>query len=151
MGIRSAQVQDLTHIHKLVVSLSKFYLIDGGGELPLWLQKTLVIEKFKQRMLTDNFIHLLYEQKSEQGNEIVGYLSIKNKCHLYHLFVREDCQGRGISKKLWQEAMRLCQSSFYTVRSSIYAVPIYKHYGFVPIGDSAEREGVGYQKMELVL
>ena len=145
MSIRVANKNDVPKICTLVKSLSYFYLESDKTELPNWFAETLTSEAFQNRVQSNEYQNFVYE---EQG-EIVGYLALKNNSHLYHLFVSESYQGKGISRYLWSHALTKCVSDLYTLRSSLFAVPIYKKFGFKVIGEAGEKDGIGYQAMEL--
>lgn len=145
MNIRKAQVEDAKQIQSIVVSLSHFYLQNSSDELPVWFANTLEESEFKRRLASRDFIHYVYVS----NNEIVGYISVKNRTHLYHLFVRENHQGKGISKKLWSYANSMLGNSIDTVRSSIYAIPIYKSFGFKASSAPQVKDGIGFQPMVL--
>jgi len=76
---------------------------------------------------------------------------MKNKNHLYHLYVSNEYQGQGVARKLWEQAMSHCRNNIYTLRSSLYAVPVYKKFGFVEVGEAQEKNGIDFQEMELKL
>lgn len=145
MTIRSATIVDAREIQQLVMSLSKYYLISRGVDIPQWLLDTLAVEKFEHRIQADNYLNLV----CEENGKLQGYISIKNNEHLFHLFVDETCQENGVARQLWEKASDICQADVYTVRSSVYAVPVYKRFGFKPVGELVARDGVGYQEMQL--
>lgn len=146
--IREANVADAPAIKTLVESLSHYYLNEEVGDnqdilLPLWFANTLTTSQFESRLSSSDFANFVYV---EQG-QVVGYLSIKEKHHLYHLFVAQAHQRKGLSKKLWNHALSVVGYHDYTVRSSLYAVPIYRQFGFKESGPAASKEGIGFQPM----
>jgi len=147
MKIRIAVSNDVKSISNLVQSLSHYYLKERDGILPQWFLATLTNHAFLERI--ESFEYLNYV--IEKNNIIIGYISIKNKSHLYHLFVVEKCQGQGVARRLWEHAMSQCKNTIYTLRSSLYAVPIYKKLGFVELGAAQEKKGIGFQEMKLTL
>jgi GNAT superfamily N-acetyltransferase len=146
LNIREASIDDAIKIKDLVLSLSHYYLEDDNLFLPSWFSDTLSISEFKNRLESENFTNLVYLL----NEEIVGYISIKGSSHIYHLFVAEDHQGKGISKALWNCATSTSDVDIYTVRSSIVAVPVYKSFGFKVSGAIASKDGIKFQPMELV-
>ena len=50
---------------------------------------------------------------AENENVIVGIVGIRDNSHLYHLFVAESHQGRGMAKALWEKAMNEYTSSAF--------------------------------------
>lgn len=145
MSIRSATNGDAVQISHLVSSLSHFYLNNKKGVLPNWFNQTLTQEEFSKRIESAEYSNFVYVI----DREIIGYIAMKNISHLYHLFVSEKHQGKGLSRALWEYAVDECVSNFYTLRSSLYAVPIYKKLGFVESAVAGEKEGIGFQPMEL--
>ena len=146
MNIRKASISDAIKIRDLVSSLSHFYLEGDNTSLPDWFSDTLEISEFENRLKSDDFINLV----CVLNEEIVGYISIKGSSHVYHLFVAEQHQGKGISKELWNHATSELDVSVYTVRSSIFAVPVYKNFGFKASGAIASKDGIQFQSMEFV-
>jgi GNAT superfamily N-acetyltransferase len=145
MNIRVANKHDVPDICNLVKSLSHFYLESGESELPNWFSETLTKDSFLKRVLNDEYHNFVYEIEGK----VEGYLSLKGNSHLYHLFVSETHQGKGISRSLWTHAINECASELYTLRSSLFAVPIYKKFGFKVVGEAGEKDGIGFQPMEL--
>ncbi|MCH8529481.1 MAG: GNAT family N-acetyltransferase [Saccharospirillum sp.] len=90
-------------------------------------------------------LNLVYEV----DGSIVGYLAIKGGSHLYHLFVSEAHQGKGIAKQLWMAAIEGSPVKCFTLRSSLYAVPVYKRFGFEESGPAGLKDGISFQPMEL--
>jgi len=84
----------------------------------------------------------------EHKGNIAGYLSIKNGKHIYHLFVAKDYQKQGLARRLWEHVIKTYGGRLYTVRSSLFAVPIYERLGFKKIGQPNNRNGLAFQKME---
>lgn len=126
-NIRVLSPNDVKHISLLVHDLAHFYINDSECKLPTWFATTLTDIEFLKRIENKEYSNFLYEIEGI----VVGYISIKNNNHLYHLFVSELYQRKGIATQLWQYAANKCISNTYTVRSSLNAVPIYKKFGFV--------------------
>jgi len=145
MNIRVANKHDVADICNLVKSLSHFYLESDENELPDWFSETLTEGAFLNRILNDEYHNFIYKIRGD----VAGYLSLKGNSHLYHLFVSEVHQGQGISRHLWNHAMNEYTSEVYTLRSSLFAVPIYKKFGFKAVGEVGEKDGIGFQPMEL--
>jgi GNAT superfamily N-acetyltransferase len=145
MSIRVANQNDVSKICSLVLSLSHFYLENIESELPDWFAETLTERAFLNRTTNEEYQNFVYEVQGE----IVGYLALKGGRHLYHLFVAENHQGKGISKCLWNYARNACIAEVYTLRSSLFAILVYQNFGFKVVGDAGEKEGIGFQSMEL--
>ncbi len=144
MNIRQVKKEDITQIKTMVQKLSHFYLADDVAELPSWLAATLETQAFAMRLNDTAFMHWVCVHESQ----VIGYIAMKNKNHLYHLFVAQEHQGQGIAKQLWATAMEACVSPTYTLRSSLFAVPVYESFGFVKTGSVDVKEGVQFQAMD---
>lgn len=145
MNIRSASLRDATQIQTLVESLAPYYLDQGMEALPAWFGDTLSLDAFLHRLSAPTFQSYIYEE----DGRIVVYISIKDGNHLYHLFVAEEYQRRGIARCLWEHACERSNTKQYTLRSSLYAVPFYQRLGFRLSGPIATKEGIVFQPMVL--
>jgi len=87
--------------------------------------------------------------------QLVGVLGIRDSERIIHLFVAESYQRRGIARALWGRTKSELMADGGDVRvvtnSSIYAIPVYERFGFKAIGPRAERAGVTYVPMQLVI
>lgn len=65
------------------------------------------------------------------------------------MFVSEKHQKKGIATLLWLESHTFCKASIYTVRSSLYAVPVYEKFGFVKKSAIETKGTIQFQPMKL--
>jgi GNAT superfamily N-acetyltransferase len=144
MLIRKARLTDSKALARLVYSLSHFYLQKESDQLPDWFVKPLTEQAFISRLHSQNYTTLICELDSE----IVGYVSMKASSHLHHLFVMEKHHGKGIARKLWESVTDMCPSDTYSLRSSMFAVPVFTKFGFEESGDVSEKEGIQFQPMK---
>lgn len=147
MIIRQAKFEDALEIQALVFSLSHFYLESSNSLLPQWFKESLTITEFQKRLSDKDYVNIVYTEKGL----IVGYLSIKNGNHIFHLFIDKNFQRQGISKQLWAYAITQSSNTTYTVRSSIYAISVYKSFGFEITEAENNRDDLAYQSMKLIL
>ena len=147
MPIRDASIQDAEAIRDLVLSLSHLYLANQHSSLPEWFVNTLRLDVIRVSLTDHDQLNLLYET----DGEVVGYAAIKNNIHISQLFVATTHQRQGIARQLWQQVMQRCKAQVYTVRSSLYAVPVYQRFGFKMSEAVAEKDGIFYQPMEYVV
>ena len=145
MNIRIAEGSDANQIRKLVLSLSSAYLLSSTEELPVWLSKSLELKEFEYRLKNNEYINTV----CLVNEKIIGYISIKNKNHIFHLFVASKHQTKGIAKALWEKTYKTTNESKYTVRSSLSAVPVYESFGFKKISSIVQKDNVKYQEMEV--
>ena len=83
--------------------------------------------------------------------KVIGVAGLKNRSHLYHLFVAEAWQGKGLARKLWERLLVVAigrgESKVITVNSSNAAVGFYRRLGFSPTGPAVEKGGIRYNPM----
>jgi len=83
--------------------------------------------------------------------ELVGAVAIRDRRHLFHLFVAPACQRRGYGRQLWHAVLAATLaaggSGNITVNASLGAVPVYQRFGFRLAGPRAERNGIVFVPM----
>lgn len=85
MSIRGVNKNDIAKVKGLITSLAHFYLNDKEKILPEWFVSTLTDAEFLNRIENPEYENFLYETKGS----VIGYISIKDKNHLCHIFVSE--------------------------------------------------------------
>ena len=133
--IRRATSEDADAISKVLRASAEAKLSHEFTEEGAKLFEQLSSTEAQAEMLnSERFIYWV----AESEGRILGLLSVSNKTHVFHFFVLPDELGKGIGRKLWQAYVDflLEQHAFnelvkITVNASGYAVPIYKHLGFV--------------------
>jgi GNAT superfamily N-acetyltransferase len=84
-------------------------------------------------------------------SQLIGLIAIRDRSHLFHLFVERSHQRRGIARRLWDRALsELCapnSDGYFTVNSSLSAVPAYQAFGFVPVGSIQSMHGITFVPM----
>ncbi|MGY4827677.1 GNAT family N-acetyltransferase [Sphaerotilaceae bacterium SBD11-9] len=87
------------------------------------------------------------------GGELAGVVALRDNAHLFHLFVAEPFQGRGLARRLWSlveaEARKAGNPGRFTVNASLNAVPVYERFGFVRVGEIQHMHGITFQPMRL--
>lgn len=149
MSIRSATSIDAEVISRLVLDAS-LSLRDQDFSAQGWalLQSTNTVEAVRKRFKSSRYFALIFEV----DGIAVGYIAMVNFEKIDHLFVLADYRSIGIAKKLWHKAQQACQengnTSYYWVRSSSYAIPVYKSFGFRSSGEPQISNGISFQLME---
>ena len=147
MNIREATKKDSESIASLIKDLAEKFIVlefsEEGRNKFLSSNDQSSIEKF----FDSGFIYHV----AEKEGEIIGVVGIRDNSHLYHLFISESQQGSGLSRKLWEDAMRLCleagNTGKFTVNSSNNAVGVYEAFGFKRTSGMEESNGVLYNPM----
>ena len=79
---------------------------------------------------------------------IAGVLAIENKSSIKYFFVDPGQQKMGLGKGLWQFVQSNGEfGPTLTVRSSLFAVPVYEQLGFKAIESPSCFNGLHYQTM----
>jgi GNAT superfamily N-acetyltransferase len=83
--------------------------------------------------------------------QLAGFVAVRDRSHLFHLFVGKRWHRRGIARSLWEVARDAALASggegAFTVNSSNYAVPVYEAFGFVRVGPTQCAKGLYYNPM----
>lgn len=85
-------------------------------------------------------------------DELAGIIEMRNSNHISLLFVRKEYQGRGIGRRLFEDALAQCREanpalSTISVNSSPYAIPIYEKLGFRSTGPEEIKDGIRFTSM----
>ncbi len=84
-----------------------------------------------------------------EGEELLGIIAAReHMSHVCLFFVREESQGRGVGKKLWNHLLSESEAKRVTVHASPYAVGIYERLGFFPLSEERLTDGIRYTPME---
>jgi GNAT superfamily N-acetyltransferase len=149
--IRSATLADSERISNLIYVLAEKYIThELTPEGATTLLSSLRPNEIKQYIESGIKYHL-----AEIEDELVGVIAVKDNSHLYHLFVDEHYQRKGIASLLWSVAQEACllkgNPGIFTVNSSSFALPIYEKLGFIVQEGQQEKDGVIYIPMKLKL
>ena len=87
---------------------------------------------------------------------MVGFLELRDFCHIALLFVAVEHQQEGIGRLLVDEALRLIrahqpETREVTVNASPNALAAYQHFGFQVAADFQVKNGIGFVPMTLSL
>lgn len=142
MRIRPARPSDAAAISRLIMPLAEKYILhEFDAKAGEYFRASVSAKAIAGYMSAECRYHV-----AEDGGGLVGVVATRGDGHLYHLFVAEAAQGRGLARRLWdvaREASRAAgHSGDFTVRSSRHAVGLYEKLGFVRDGPDDERNGI---------
>lgn len=151
IAIREARPGDIPEISRLISDLTSRYIANEftaeGAEQLLCAMNERAVESY--------FQHGYRYHVAEAEGSLAGVVATRDDTHLYHLFVAEKYQGRGLATRLWHIARDACLAANdcceFTVNSSCYAVGFYEKLGFVRQAEFQEHGGVVSIPMKLVL
>jgi len=89
-----------------------------------------------------------------QADQLIGMIEVRNYNHIALLFVDDEHQRQGIASSLLEVAIEKCREKNaalrrITVNASPYGLPVYAHWGFHPIGEEIEVDGMLFTQMAL--
>jgi ribosomal protein S18 acetylase RimI-like enzyme len=91
---------------------------------------------------------------AEVDGELAGFIAIRERSHVYSLYVDKRFHRRGIARALWDAARAAAvgpgHPGFFTVNASNHALPFYASLGFVPTAPT-QTGIVRYNPMRLAL
>jgi GNAT superfamily N-acetyltransferase len=90
---------------------------------------------------------------AEADDALIGFAGMRDRSHLFHMFVDRNWHGQGVARRLWETARTTAieagGSGNFTVNASNYAVPVYEAMGFVRTGPTQESKGMVFNPMAL--
>ncbi|MDX2322099.1 MAG: GNAT family N-acetyltransferase [Moritella sp.] len=151
MRIRKATLDDVDDISQLITILVMKHILStcspAGGQL--------ILNSIAPACMASYFTAGYEYHVAELNGEIIAVVGMRDNAHLYHLFVADTQQGKGLSRTLWEHAKKVClehgNPGKFTVNSALNATAVYLKFGFVPVCGIREKFGVKDMPMELNL
>ncbi|WP_075497837.1 GNAT family N-acetyltransferase [Moritella viscosa] len=151
MIIRKANLDDVNEISQLIALLVVKYILPTCSKEGGLLILNSVAPNCISNYLDAGYVYHV----AELNGELIGVVGMKENTHLYHLFVADSQQGKGLSRTLWELARDVCLANAnegkFTVNSALNAADVYLKFGFVPVSGVRERAGIKDMPMELTL
>ena len=152
MVVRQAILKDSVAISELISRLTVKYVLPSCESKVHHILLNSMSSKQLRNNLQNGYYYLLAENANKQ---LIGVAGLKDYSHLYHLFVCDNHQGRGIAKTLWQtikrDAERINNTKQFTVNSAITAESVYLSFGFKRLSGIRNRDGMVDIPMTLTL
>ena len=149
MKIRPATTDDARAISALISSVAHYFTLHPQGEGAEDFLKTIRPSSIAGYITAENFMYFA----GFVADELAGVVAIRDKKHLFHLFVAPKFQRQGIAGRLWafakDSAIRAGNTQDFTVNSTLYAVPFYERLGFKARGPKVETHGIAFVPMKL--
>ncbi len=149
--VRAATETDAQSVAELVQSVGHYFLANPRGQGAEGFLASISVTAISGYINNPSFIYIM----GFVSTELAGVAALKEEKHIYHLFVRPAFQRRGVASQLWlflkAKAMQAGNPDTFTVNSSLYAVPVYSRFGFLPTSEPQEKNGVQFQPMQLTV
>ena len=149
--LRPATASDAAHLAALILAHRSALTLEDQG---------LSAEKFLESV-SEAAVRAYIESERyaytvlEAEGEILGFIALRDRTHLFHLFVAQAHQRRGIARQLWESALRCARDNpnarSFTVNSSPGAVAAYSRFGFVQAAAPVQMHGIAFVPMVLAL
>ncbi len=142
--IRPATVRDAEAVSALVLGLVDAFLAPPPDyAAAAAFLATIAPDATAERLADPAFRYHV----AEEDGALVGVVGVRGGTHLYHLFVAERGQGRGLASRLWRAALLDAGSAIVTVNASLNAVGLYQRFGFAAAGDVVRTDGLAFLPM----
>lgn len=151
MDIRVLGKSDLPLASSLVWNVFSEFVAPGYSEEGIKTFRNFIQpEELENSILSGRFFIL----GAFINGVLAGVLAIRDNNHISLFFVDKAFHGKGIGRKLFNEAVRIClekdpELNELSVNSSPYAVNIYIKIGFEKIGEETVRDGIAYIPMKM--
>jgi ribosomal protein S18 acetylase RimI-like enzyme len=132
--IRRATVADARDVSELITSLLHYRSPDTSIPAPPEFMAHFRPDALAQVIASRNYRYHV----AVSLDRLLGVIGVRDNRHLLHLFVAPSHHRRGIARALWEAARSAVLDEVpeveMTVRSSVYAVEVYRHFGFAVVG-----------------
>jgi GNAT superfamily N-acetyltransferase len=149
LHIERATPADAEAISRLIHGLSRAFTVAPSGQGAEGFLRSISAGALGGYIAAPNFAYF----KGLLDGERAGVVAVRDAGHLYHLFVDQRFQGRGIARALWAHARTCVEAAGnpgrFTVNSTPVAVPVYERFGFRATGPRVEMNGIAYVPMRL--
>jgi GNAT superfamily N-acetyltransferase len=147
MEFRAGSPADAEAIAGLIASFQSELTNDPSGAGAEGYLASVSVQAEREYLASERYRYLL----AYSDSQLAGFIAIRDGSHLFHLFVERAYQRQGLSRVLWERALReLCapgSDGAFTVNSSLSAVPVYQAFGFAPAGSSQSLDGISFVPM----
>jgi len=147
MKFRAGSPADAEAIAAMIDSFQSELTEDPSGKGAEKYLASVSVQAEREYLASERYRYLL----AFSDSELAGFIAIRDESHLFHLFIARCYQRQGIARRLWERALEeLCvpgSDGWFTVNSSISAIPVYRSFGFVPVGSIQRMHGISFLPM----
>jgi GNAT superfamily N-acetyltransferase len=147
MDIRIGSPSDAEAVAGLIACFQSELTDDPSGTGAERFLASVSVQAEREYLASARYRYLL----AFSGSEFAGFIAIRDGSHLFHLFVDRAHQRQGLGRRLWQRALEeLCtpnSEGFFTVNATLLAIPVYRRFGFAPVGARQSVDGISFLPM----
>ncbi len=151
MQIRPGHPGDANAVASLIASFQPILTLEPGGAGAEQFLASVSEAAERHYLESPRYSYLV----AELEGETVGVVAMRDRTHLFHLFVAATHQRLGVARALWEQArelsLRAGSIAEFTVNSSLNAVPVYRSFGFISSGPVMQVHGIAFLPMRLTL
>lgn len=151
MLIRPLADSDIPQVARLFLVLAREFIVH---ESPPEGASTFLRENDEEAIRVHVGRGMVYHVALE-GAELAGFIAMRERSHLFHLFVDQRYQRQGVARRLWEVAQARALEGgplqAFTVNASNYALPVYESFGFVRTAPTQCVKGLYFNPMALPL
>jgi GNAT superfamily N-acetyltransferase len=151
MEIRPIEERDIPAVARLLNVLAREFIVhESSPEGACTFLRENDEEGIRRYIAMGHVYHV-----AEADGEIAGFIAVREKKHLFHMFVGVKWQRQGLGRRLWEvaraQAIADGGSGSFTVNASNYALPMYAALGFARTAPMQCVKGLYFNPMELAL
>jgi len=149
LQIRPATAMDAERISLLIRSLAHFFTLHPKGVGAEAFMASIGPLAIRETIESSDFEYFV----GETSGQLAGVVGMRNRSHLFHLFIDEAFQGKGFGRLLWEhvrkQVAKAADFDHFTVNATPHAFSFYKKLGFRPTGPREEKSGIAYIPMRM--
>jgi ribosomal protein S18 acetylase RimI-like enzyme len=149
MNFRTAVQSDAPQLAALIASFQALLTVDREGRGAEQFLESVSEQAIRGYIASERYRYIV----ADVDGSVAGFVAVRDRSHLFHLFVARAHQGNGLGRSLWNEALRHIPEQAgpkqITVNSSPNAVAFYAHLGFAQVSSPVEKHGVVFIPMRL--
>jgi ribosomal protein S18 acetylase RimI-like enzyme len=150
MQIRSLTEDDIPAAAALLRRAAEEFILHESTPSDAAVFLTEQGEQGIRRFLASGYVYHV----AEIDGLLAGFIAIRERSHVYSLYVDQRFHRRGVARRLWDTAREAAlgpgHPGAFTVNASNHALPFYASLGFVPTAPT-QVGIVRYNPMRLVL
>jgi ribosomal protein S18 acetylase RimI-like enzyme len=151
MEFRAAKIEDADAICALIQCFTHEFLATPDGQGAELFFESVSVAAESEYIANPRYQYRL----AFEDDVLAGFIAVRDRSHVFHLFVAQEFQRRGLATQLWQTAKTATAAlgtiDAFTVNSSPFAQPVYERFGFVKTGPQVEMHGICFVPMRLSL
>lgn len=149
MQIRPLEEPDIAQVARLFRALSQQFIVhDAPAEGAAMFLRENDEQALRGFIAAGTHVYHV----ADDNGSIAGFIAVRARTHLFHLFVAQSHHGQGLARRLWDAARAASgHDGTFTVNASTYALPVYRAFGFVPTAPLQCVKDVTFTPMALLV